>query len=193
MTPAGRRGAAVRVPRAATGRPTLIDHVNADELKAWWHVSNVNAICRRHQRPPWVHPDRHEHRSSSRQLTKRTASAEHGRGLRLHDGRLRGRRPPALSRRGHVRARRAPSSPSASRGVLADLYGLPERAVLFRCCTRSRATAPTASADLGPACQVADALTWPRPLAPAGAAASPSTRSAAAIDRVDLRRRQRPS
>ena len=51
-------GMSIRVPTRGNRKlRRLIDHVNADtELKAWWHVANVNAVARMEINDhSWVH------------------------------------------------------------------------------------------------------------------------------------------
>ena len=134
----------IRVPpRAATGSSApLIEHVNADdELKAWWHVSNVNAIgAPEHQRPLLgAHPDRHQHRAEA------PAPADEARRRAERSSPTTASR--RTTRRSSSRSARscttwacpctatgtrtsASSSPSARRASCStDLYELPERAV----------------------------------------------------------------
>ncbi len=133
----------IRVPTRANRKlRSLIDHVNADdELKAWWHVSNVNAIGRLSINDhSWVHIQIVTNIALKllRQLTKHgvepnmvsdygfeTEDAEMtvALGALLHDVGM------SIHRDGHEDFSLFLAERKA-RELLADLYELPERAVI---------------------------------------------------------------
>ena len=81
-------GMHMRVPARGNRKlRRLLENVEADkQLKAWWHVANVNAVVRLADQRPLLgaHPDRHQHRrqapaaSSSSTASRRPSSATTG-------------------------------------------------------------------------------------------------------------------